>query len=286
MAKQPRPSESAAHDPSGAPIRPTLASIIAFKGGVGKTLFARTAICRFLAAGVTPRIVQIDRTPALPALYGEAVIALGLPSAEAQRADPLATLRALEPLGEAIEASLNDGRPLVNDVGGGQFAAAVVETIGRSRLDAHVADRAHSVVFVPVVAEPATMAQGVDLVERVEQAYPSARIVPILNLRDGEFRFFPGSAADDAMKQRVRPMLERHAPLELPAIPAGALAPFDAHHMTFTALIEAEPVELARRLGVSRLMAATLQGDVAQWLASVWGALDAILPVARGGRHG
>ena len=285
MSKRPRNNQDLNHDPCGAGIGPTISHTLALKGGVGKTTLSRAAICRYFAAGVAPRIVQVDRTPALPALYGEAVIALGLPGAEAQRADPLATLRALEPLAEAIDASVEDGRPLVNDVGGGQFSAAVVSMIGKSRLDAHIAKRARSVVFIPMVAEPATMAQGVELVELLEKAHPSARIVPVLNLRDGAFNFFRGSAADQIMTRSVLPMLERRPPLELPAIPAGALAPFDAHNLTFTALIEAEPIDLARRLGVSRAMAATLQGDVAEWLGQVWGALDCILPIAKGGQN-
>jgi hypothetical protein len=285
MAKPLRNNQDLNHDAGDAGIVPTISHTLALKGGVGKTIVSRAAICRYFAAGLAPRIVQVDRTSALPALYGEAVIAIGLPGSEAQRADPLGTLRALEPLADAIDLSLADGRPLVNDVGGGQHSAAVVAMIGKSRLDAHVAKRARSVVFIPMVAEPATMAQGVELVQLVEQAHPNARIIPVLNLRDGAFKFFRGSAADQIMARGVQPMLERHPPLELPAIPAGALAPFDAHNVTFTHLIEAEPIDLARRLGVSRAMAATLQGDLAEWLGQVWGALEAILPIAKGGQN-
>jgi hypothetical protein len=281
MAKQVKSDQPTGQEPNAAAIRPPIVMVIGYKGGVGKTLLARAVICRFIAAGATPRIVQIDKTPALPAVYGDSVIAISLPGIEAQRADPLAALTALEPFEEAVDATLADGRPLVIDVGGGHLTGAVVETIGKGRVDAHVAKRADAIVFVPLVAEPGTMELAADLAEQVEQAFPNARIVPALNLRDGAFKFFPGSAADAVMKKRVQPMLDRHAPLKLPAVPAGALAPFDAHHLSFIKLIESEPVELARRLGVSRLIAATLQGDVAQWLAEVWASLDAILPITR-----
>jgi hypothetical protein len=281
MSKQIKPNEAAEQEASSAAVRPSVSLTLGYKGGCGKTLFARAAICRYIAAGVSPRIVQIDKTPALPALYGEGVVALSLPGMEAQRADPLATLMALEPFEGAVNATLADGRPLVTDVGSGQFTGAVVEMIGKGRVDSHVAKRANAFVFIPLVAEPGTMELAVDLAKLVEQALPSARIVPVMNHRDGRFHFFQGSAADGVMKKRVQPMLERHAPVELPAIPAGALAPFDAHNLTFVSLIEAEPIDLARRLGVSRLIAATLQGDVAQWLAEVWAALDAVLPIAK-----
>ncbi len=122
---------------------PYILTVLGPKGGAGKTLLARTAICRYRAAGISPRIVQIDKTPALPDLYGTGVIALSLPSTEAQRADPLAVVTALEPYAEAIDASLLDGRPTVADVGSGPTATAVADFIGRTRTDAHVAGRAH-----------------------------------------------------------------------------------------------------------------------------------------------
>lgn len=261
---------------------PYLTMVLSPKGGVGKTLVSRTLICGYHAVGICPRIVQVDKTPALPALYGDAVIALSLPSTEEQRADPLAVMSALEPCAEAIDASIADGRPLVADVGGGPTAAAFTEFLGKGRVDAHIASRARTVVFMPMVAESATMAQTIELGLAVKQALPSATLVPVLNERDGKFRFYPGSAADQVMQQKVLPFIERHPTLSLPAVPAGALAPFEAHGLTFTALIEAEPAELARRIGMSRTMTAMIQGDVAEWLTVVWSGLRPIIPLTTG----
>jgi len=263
--------------------RPIIATVIGPKGGIGKTLVARAAICRYHAAGVRPRIVQIDRTPVLPALYGEEVTAVALPTAEVQRNDPLATMVALEPLSEAIDATIADGRPLVTDVGGGPSASATVEYIGKGRLDRHMQGRARSVVIVPVTSDPSTMALSMDLAEALEQAHPSARFVCALNHRDGPFRFFAGSAADEVQRTRVRPFIERHASITIPPIPAGALQPFETLHLRFTQMIEAEPDDLARQVGLSRTMTAVLQGDVAEWLAEVWGSFDTVLPLMTGG---
>lgn len=261
-------------------------SVLGPKGGVGKTLVSRALICRFHASGFDPRIVQIDKTPALPALYGNEVIALALPSAEAQRADPLAAIMAFEPCADAIDACLADGRSLVTDVGGGPTASGFVEFVGKSRLDAHIAKRARAVVFMPMVAESATMTQTVELGLAVEKAFPSASLLTVLNERDGKFKFFPGSAADKVMQEKVRPFIARHSLLTLPAVPAGALAPFEALGLTFLELIQAEPEELGGRLGMSRTVTAMLQGDVAEWLTEVWTSLDAILPLTTGGVDG
>ena len=265
---------------------PTITTVIGPKGGVGKSLTSRCVICRYHAAGIVPRIVQIDRTPALSSLYGDHVVSAALPSTDEQRADPLAAMVALEPLAAAIDATMGDGRPLVTDVGSGPSAAATVEYIGKGRLDQHMKDKARSVVIVVMTSDPSVMSTSIDLAEALETAHPGAHFVVALNRRDGTFRFFPGSPADEVLRRRVQPFAERHRSMTIPAIPAGALLPFEALHLPFTAIIESEPDVLARRLGMSRTLAAVLQGDVGEWLSLVWGELDEILPLQTGGSNG
>lgn len=277
MTKAP---DKAPPTPSSSPL---MATVIAPKGGVGKTLLARVAIDRHRAAGLPVRIVQIDRTPQLPDLYGPDVAVVSLPGVDAQRADPLAAIVAMEPYAEAVDATLADGCTLFTDVGGGPSASAMVDYLGKARMDAHVAGRCRPLVFLQMVADPPTMLQSVELGRALEIAHPSARIVVVLNERDGKFRFFPGSAADRVWRDKVAPFLDRHGRLAMPAISAGALAPFESLGLTFTDLIEAEASDLGRRLGVSRAIAATLQGDVAEWLAEMWSRLDACLPLNLGG---
>lgn len=262
---------------------PTIATVIAPKGGVGKTLFIRSAIDRHRAEGQPTRIVQIDRTPQLPDLYGAGVSVVSLPGADAQRADPLAAMMAMEPYSEAIDATITDAISLFVDVGGGPSAAAAVEYIGKAQLDRHIRGHARSVVFLVLVVDPSTMAQTIELGRALEIAHPNAEIVCVLNERDGRFRFFPGSAADRVWTACVRPFLDRYPQIVMPAIAAGALSPFEALNLTFTDLIAAEAIDLGRQLGVSRAIAATLQGDVAEWLSVMWSALEPILPVRSGG---
>lgn len=242
---------------------PTLVTVIGPKTNLGKSLVARAVICRYVAAGQAPRIVQIDRNPALVDTYGDEVITVTLPSTDEQREDPLATIKALEPYAFAIDASLGDGRPLVTDVGGGPLASTTVDYIGRSRLDAYLKGRACSVVVVVLTCDPHVMQGGMELAVALERAYPNARFVCALNRRDGPFRFEPGSEQDRIMRERIQPFIERHAAITVKALPAGALLPFEAKRLRFTDIIAAEPEALARQLTIHRGLAAVIQGDVA-----------------------
>lgn len=259
-------------------------TVVGPKGGLGKTLAARMIIDRYRANGQPVRIVQIDRTAQLPDLYGDMVSVVRLPGAEELRAEPLAAVVALEPFADAIDATLRDGAALIVDVGGGPSATGTVEYIGKARLDAYLQQNgAQSIVFLLLLPDPAAMAQSIELGRAIEVVHPSATIVPVLNQRDGKFRFFPGSLADQVWRDKVAPFLFGRQTLHMPALPAGALAPFETIGLTFTEIISTGDVAMGKRLGVSRAIAATLQCDVADWLKSLWPALDEILPLDPGG---
>jgi len=258
--------------------------VIGPKGGIGKTLLARLLIDKHCAAGEATRIVQIDRTPQLPDLYGNTVSVVRLPGAEALRADPLAAVVAMEPYTAAIDSSLRDGATLIVDVGGGPSAAATVEYVGKARVDAYLRQHGvRSTVFLVLLPDPAAMAQSVELGRALEVAYPSAEIVVVLNERDGKFRFFPGSVAERVWRATVAPFLFGRRTMHMPALPAGAMPPFETLGFTFTDVINTDELTIAKRLGMSRAIAATLQGDVAMWLEAMWVAIDDVLNGDQGG---
>ncbi len=260
--------------------------VIGPKGGLGKTLLARLLIDKHRAAGESTRIVQIDRTPQLPDLYGDAVSVVRLPGAEALRADPLAAVLAMEPYTAAIDSSLRDGATLIVDVGGGPSASGTVEYIGKARVDAYLRQHGvHSTIFLMLLPDPAAMAQSVELGRALEVAHPSAEIVVVLNERDGRFRFFPGSAAERVWRETVAPFLFGRQSMHMPALPAGAMPPFETLGFTFTDIINTDETTIAKRLGMSRAIAATLQGDVAAWLEAMWAAIDEVLNADQGGSH-
>ena len=258
--------------------------VIGPKGGLGKTLLARLLIDKYRAGGEATRIVQIDRTPQLPDLYGSAVSVVRLPGAEALRADPLAAVVAMEPYTAAIDLSLRDGATLIVDVGGGPSASGTVEYVGKARVDAYLKQHGvRSTVFLMLLPDPAAMAQSIELGRALEVAYPSAEIVVVLNERDGKFRFFPGSAAERVWRETVAPFLFGRQTMQMPALPAGAMPPFETLGFTFTDVINTDETTIAKRLGMSWAIAATLQGDVATWLKAMWKAIDDVLSAGQGG---
>lgn len=263
---------------------PTIHLVIGPKGGIGKSTFARMLIDKHRLGGSSVRIVQIDRTALLPRLYGDLVSVVHLPTAEDMRGDPLAALIAMEPLSAAIDASLADNAPLVIDVGGGPSAVATVEYYGKSRLDAYLRQNgARAVVWLVFVADFAAMGQSATLGKALEVAHPSAEIVAVLNERSGGFGFFPGSPSDEVWRETVKPFLRGRRSLQMPAVNAGALAPFETLGMTFADIINGEESTLAKRLGLSRAITASLQSDVADWFAVMWRNLDAVASVDAGG---
>jgi len=279
LVKQMRAAEEKAKKPG---LR--IYTVIGPKGGLGKTLLARLLIDKYRAAGEATRIVQIDRTPQLPDLYGDTVSVVRLPGAEALRADPLAAVVAMEPYTVAIDSSLGDGATLIVDVGGGPSASGTVEYIGKARVDAYLRQRGvRSTVFLMLLPDPAAMAQSIELGRALEVAYPSAEIVVVLNERDGKFRFFPGSAAERVWRETVAPFLFGRQTMHMPALPAGAMPPFETLGFTFTDVINTDETMIAKRLGMSRAIAATLQGDVAMWLEAMWVAIDDVLNAGQGG---
>lgn len=264
--------------------KPRIFMTIGPKGGLGKTLLARLLIDKYRAGRHAVRIVQIDRTPQLPSLYGDTVSVVRLPGAEALRADPLAAVVAMEPYTAAIDASLQDGATLIVDVGGGPSASGTVEYTGKARVDSYLRQHGvRSTVFLLLLPDPAAMAQSIELGRALEVAYPSAEIVPVLNERDGKFRFFPGSMAESAWRENVAPFAFGRQTLCMPALPAGAMPPFESLGFTFIDIINTDDASIAKRLGMSRAIAATLQGDVAAWLETMWGAIDDVLNADQGG---
>ena len=237
---------------------PIIHLVIGPKGGIGKSTLARLLIDKHRLTGGGVRIVQVDRTALLPRLYADLVSVVHLPGTEEMRSDPLAAMTAMEPLSAAIDASLADGVPVVVDVGGGPSAAATVEYIGKARLDAHLRNNGVQVMVWLV-------------------------FVAVLNERSGRFRFFPGSSSDDVWREAVAPFLDGRRILQMPAAAAGALVPFEQLGMTFVEIINADDTDIAKRLNVSRAIAAVLQGDVANWLEIMWSGLEALATADQGG---
>jgi hypothetical protein len=253
------------------------------KGGVGKTTTARLAIDGHRAAGNAVTVIQVDKAPTLPQLY-EDVVSITVPSADEMRADPHAAVRAFEPFEEAARVAKNKGAVVVGDVGAGLNQRAFVDVVGRGRWDRHLSKLGIQVkALVLITADDSAMVQSAALIDELRAVHPSAEIVPVLNLRGGAFRFVKGTPAFETYRDKIAPLVERGPSLILPATADGSWQAFEAAGMTFTQAAMAEEDELMTRLGLSRLLVNSLQGDVSEFLATVWPRLGEIVGFNVGG---
>ncbi|WP_156946929.1 hypothetical protein [Afipia birgiae] len=254
------------------------------KGGIGKSLTGRLVIDGAIAAEQQVRIVQIDRAPTLPLLYPDKAITIEAPGVEEMRSDSLAAMRVFEPLEEMVLSIAKSEAVGVIDVGAGQNQRAFLNFVARARFDRFLVDQGvRSIAMVLMTADPSAMAQSANLIGELQLVHPAAEIVPVLNLRDGGFKFLAGTPAHKIYNDRIAPLLKDRRRVTLPAIAAGAWPLFEAAGMTFTEAVMADEAALIARLGMSRLMVTALQGDVSEFLSVVWPRLGAIVGFTVGG---
>lgn len=258
--------------------KPRLYYMLGPKGGIGKSFVGRALIDLLLTLAHPVGIVQVDRGTALLDLYPGLTQVVHPPGAEEMRADPLAAIKTFAPLEEAVERCFNDGSDLVVDVGAAQNARAFLNFLAKARFDGYLASHGVSpIALVLFTAEVSAMGQSVDLAEILATIHPGVEIVPVLNERNGAFSFRPASQAGRIWRERVEPLMTGRRHVVVPAMAPGAWGAFEEHGVTFRSVIEADEYALGQRIGEGRAVTATLQGDVADWIDTVWTALTPLL---------
>lgn len=272
--------------PASFPTPPSLIFVGSDKGGIGKSFVTALAADLLEVAGITPRIVQIDEQERLPALYPDRVTTVSLARMDDVRRDPGAIVAAFDPLYAAIERTIGDGIVTIVDIGGPQ-QTAVEEYCGLVDLDADLSEAGLCAVWlVPATAEPEAMRGVVRTNTVIAGVLPSVRRALILNERDGNFRFYPGSPADRIWSSELKPLTETTATARLPAIAPGSWAPFEAAGKRFVDVVAADIPAIQRWTGRSRPAAKVLRGDVAFFLSAAQEALGDLVGLDRGGSDG
>ena len=270
----------AAANPAGSP---SLIFVGSDKGGIGKSFVSALVADLLDVAGIAPRIVQIDEQERLPALYPDRVITVSLASMNDVRRDPGAIVAAFDPLYAAIERTIADRVPTVVDIGGPQ-QTAVEEYCGLIDLDADLVEAGINAVWlVPATAEPEAMRGAVRTSAAVGRVLPSVRRALILNERDRNFRFYPGSPADRIWGAELKALIEAVVSARIPAIAPGSWAPFEAAGKRFVDVVAAEIPQIQRWTGRSRPAAKVLRGDVAFFLSAAQEALGDLIGFSHGG---
>lgn len=247
------------------------------KGGVGKSFIATTCIDLLEIEGYEARVVQIDEQNRLPTLFPNRVQTVSLASLDDVRSDPAASITAFDGLYAEIEKTMIDKQPLVVDVGG-LAQIPIEEYLGIADVDEDLAASGIRVLWlIPTTAEPESMRAAVRTAEAVGRVLPSARRTIVLNLRDGPFRFYPGSPADVLWRQQLEPFCRRLGAVELPVIAAGSWAPFEMAGKRFIDVVAADIDDIQSWTGRSRPASKVIRGDVAAFVAAADAALGPLL---------
>ena len=239
------------------------------KGGVGKS-FVSTIVTDLLEIrGETADIAQIDDQGWLPGLYPGRVTTVLPASMEDLRRDPASIVTAFDPLYVAIEHMIAQRSTLVVDVGGPQ-QTVLEEYTALVDLDADLAEANVATTWlVPTTAEQESMRGAIRTAQAVGRILPSARRAIVLNRRDGGFRFYPGSPADQIWKEGMEPLCETLGHVDVQAIAAGSWQPFEAAGKRLIEVVGADIDEIRAWTGRSRPAAKVLRGDVAAFLSAV-----------------
>lgn len=249
------------------PPDPRIIFVGSDKGGIGKSFVSALVADLTEIGGQDFRIIQIDEQDRLPMLFGDKVATVAPARLDDLRRDPGAIVTAFDPLYAAIEQALRDRKLLIVDIGGPQ-QFLVEEYCGLVDLDADLTEAGALVTWlVLATAEPEAMRGAVRTAKAIERVLPSAKRKIILNGRDGDFKFYPGSPADRVWREGLEPLCRAVGALKLPAIAPGSWLPFEAAGKRFMDVVAADIPAVQAWTGRSRPAAKVLRGDVAVLLA-------------------
>lgn len=238
------------------------------KGGVSKSFTSALVFDLLDMAGRQARIVQIDEQDRLPNLFPGLVTTVTPARLDDLRRDPGAIVAAFDPLYAAIERLIADGGTLIVDIGGPQ-QTLLEEYAALVDLDADLVEAGVNALWLaPAVAEPEAMRGAVRTAAAISRVLPSAHQRIVLNGRDGDFRFYPGSPADKIWQEALLPLTQISGSIRVPAIAPGSWLPFEGAGKRFIDVIAAEITTIQSWTGRSRPAAKVLRGDVAAFLAA------------------
>lgn len=266
------------------------------KSAIGKTTIIRLLADLFDVTGQNWCGVSVDRSERLPLRYPEKIAQINLPMNGEGRLDPYARTRAFTALDDAIDLVAKDRSTLLIDVGSGEYPHALLDHAARARLAPLLARRGlRFTALIVTTIDVMIMSDVPRLVEAVQTALPTARVVIVLNERSGPFTFANDTEAQKVWMRAVKPVLQKHTSVTLPALPPGCWDRFEDQGLRFSEVglldpetSEANEQQLIAWTRESRSLAISRHGDVAGWLHDAWTALSPLVATepAEGERNG
>lgn len=231
------------------------------KGGVGKTTLSVAVADMMSLADRIPHLIEVDSRKRLSSFMGEGEVLSfdGAPPLSEIRKNPNAILKHYDP----IMSELEKGDSII-DLGANEDAP-FLEYCKLSRIDEDLEDMGvRVVVLIPTVTETESVAGAMASIEAVREIVPSARIVLVLNERDGDGfdKYFDAGSLSNLKSAGVDVMT-------MPRIMSEGWEHFQRAKCRFTDIISSDHADLMNRFGYTRQEAKRARGDMAFWFGKM-----------------
>lgn len=258
---------------------PLLLLVLSGKGGVGKSLLSLLLGDLYDLNDVALDIVQIDDQNRLAKSLGRDVLTIDIALLKKARKDPGALMRAFGAFYDLAAAMPTSGRSLLVDVGATQqhllLDYAALTELNDDLVEFGIQARA----FIPLVADPESIEQGLRQIESIKRVLPSAALCIVLNERDGKFdAIAANSVAGELYQHHLKPLLTSIPHITMPRIEAGSWGYFERQHCRLLDVVGYDVATAMAVSGLSRPEARIARGDVAAWVQEVEYALRPLFP--------
>jgi hypothetical protein len=239
---------------------PTRVLVIAERGGVWKSETVARLTPFFDAAGVPPRIVQIDQQGRLETLFPGRVLTIRMPPATDLRDNDLADAQALSPMSQYL---LDPSEALVIVDVGANFDRRLLDSLIAADIPQECHDLGIAVVaLVPMRSDADAVDLGIRTMKRFEQAFPESRIIPVLCQDGGSFANLP-TDIQERFDEAVAPKRDAGEALRFPRLLPRALEALHRSAMTASDFAELSNADIVRVTGQEQFVARHIRGDVA-----------------------
>lgn len=266
---------------------PCLFLALSGKGGIGKSLFCLLTADLLDLNDQDFDVVQIDDQNRLAKSLARDVVTIDIALLKKARKDPSALMKAFDPFYDLIAAMGTDGRSLLVDVGATQQHllldyAALIE-LNDDLVEFGIQARA----FIPIVADPESIEQGLRQIETLKRVLPSVAPCIVLNERDGKLETIAAnSVAGELYQHHLKPLLAITPYIIMPKIEAGSWGYFERQHCRLIDVVGFDVATAMAVSGLSRPEAKLARGDVAAWVQAMEDELRPLFPfMGEGSSH-
>ena len=188
-------------------------------------------------------------------------------------------MKAFAALYDLVAAMPRSGQSLLVDVGATQqhllLDYASLTELNDDLVEFGIQARA----FIPIVADPESIEQGLRQIEALQRVLPAVALCVVLNERDGRFKSIAAnSVAGELYHARLKPLVSSTPHIVMPRIEAGSWGYFERQHCRLIDVVGFDVVTAMAVSGLSRPEAKLARGDVAAWMQIMEDALKPLFP--------